>query len=60
MSHLSAHNGSACISNRYQPMQPGRGTGSGPACYKLPTAGSYAAHSEMLRTKKGNWTDMLC
>jgi len=31
-----------------------RGTGSGPA------ASSYAAHSEMLRTKRGNWTDLLC
>ena len=29
------------------------GTGSGPACYKLATAGSYAAHSEMLPTEKG-------
>jgi len=26
---------------------------SGPACYKLSTAGSYAAHSEILRTEKG-------
>ena len=28
-------------------------TVSGPACYKLSTAGSYAVHSEMLQTEKG-------
>ena len=40
-------------SSRCRPTQSGRGTGSGPACYKLAKAGSYAAHSEMLRTEKG-------
>jgi len=40
-------------SSRCRPTQPERGTGSGPACYKLPTASSYAAHSEMLRIGKG-------
>jgi len=33
--------------------QPERGTGSGPVCYELAMAGSYAAHSEMLRTENG-------
>jgi len=48
---LAAGRSSACSSNRCWPMQ--RCTGSGPACYKLTTAGSYAAHNEMLWTEKG-------